>query len=67
MQETHKYQETLHARVCFATSTPLWLQLPSGWGGGAFYWHVVSVNLLAERRFPITIVARVSACGRGSN
>lgn len=67
MQETHKYQETLHAMICFATSTPSWLQPPRKGGGPAFYWRVVSVNLLAERRFPITIVARVSACGRGSN
>lgn len=34
--------------------------------GGVFYRHVVSVNLLAGRWVPITIVARVSACGRGS-
>lgn len=61
-------KRSLHFSVCFAKSTPSWLLTPRRpWtlSPGVFRF-VVSVNLLAECWFPITIVARVNACGRDS-
>lgn len=54
----------------FATSTPSWLLAQREacvHSVQVLHRCVVSVNLLAEGRFPIGIVARVNACGRGSN
>lgn len=62
-QETHQCQETfITFSSLFAKSTPWWLLLPGGRGhsSGGFQF-AVSLNLLAQRWFPVTVAECVWA------